>query len=103
MTTIEKDCRGNWRAESQFELSNNRVLQFITNKVHTGSIVTRASVLTREGKCLSHMVYQDFSKCMSTSNDRCTAKNVTALHTKAMEQIDEVYAAVAAHYEAALV
>ena len=98
MTTICKDVRGNWRAEYNLDLAAAKVLQISTHKVNDGSIVTRASVSTRDGAFLSHMVYRDFSQCIKTSMDRCTAKNVNAQHEAAMAKLPEIQEAVTAWY-----
>ena len=102
MTSIRKDIRNNWRAEDSIELGSNRVLQVTTVKVSSGEIVTRASVHKRAGGFLSHMMFQDFSQCLKTSQSRCTEKNVTAQHNEAMKQIDAIKEAVTAHYDKAL-
>jgi hypothetical protein len=98
MTTICKDVRGAWRAEDNLDLAASKVLQISTHKVSNGAIVTRASVSTRDGAFLSHMVYRDFSQCIKISKDRCTAKNVNAQHEAAMAKLPEIQEAVTAWY-----
>ena len=98
MTSIRKDIRNNWRAEDSIELGSNRVLQVTTVKVSSGEIVTRASVHKRAGGFLSHMMFQDFSQCLKTSQSRCTEKNVAAQHAAAMAKINEVHSAITVHY-----
>jgi hypothetical protein len=98
MTTICKDVRGNWRAEDNVDLVAAKVLTITTNKVSDGSIVTRASVSTKDGAFMSHMVYRDFSQCIKISKDRCTAKNVNAQHEAAMAKLPEIQEAVTAWY-----
>jgi hypothetical protein len=100
MTThIRKDIRGNWRAEDSINLAAaNRVLQITTSKVDGGLVVTRATVSTRDGGFLSHMVYQDFSQRLMTAQVRCTEKNVTAQHAAAVAKLAEIKEAVTAWY-----
>ena len=98
MTTVHKDIRGSWRAQNDYELGNNKVLQISTSKVSDGSIVTRATVHMHDGAFLSHRMFTDFSQCIKTSRDRCTEKNVTAQHTAAVAKLAEIKEAVTAWY-----
>ena len=98
ITTITKDIRGSWRAEDKFDLTVLRVLTITTSKVHNGDLVTRATVSTRDGSFLSHVMFQDFSQCMKASKVRCTSKAVAAQHGEAVSKLDELCESVAAHY-----
>ena len=103
MTIVSKDCRNNWRAEDTYDLGNNKQLTITTNKMFDHSLCTRATVSTVEGGFVSHMMYQDFSKCIKLTKDRCTAKNVEAQHAIATGQLEYLKQAVATHYSIALV
>lgn len=103
MTILEKDCRGNWRAEDTYLLDNNRQLTITTNKMFDGSLVTRATVGTLEGKMVSHMMYQDFAKCIKMVNDRCTAKNVAAMQAIGTGMLDYLKECARLHYATAVV
>jgi hypothetical protein len=98
MTTVHKDFRGSWRAQDDYELSDKQVLQISTSKVSDGSIVTRATVHMHDGDLLSHRVFTDFSQCIKTSRDRCTAKNVATQHAAAVDKLAEIKEAVTAWY-----
>jgi hypothetical protein len=101
MTFTSKDIRGNWRAEDSINLAPaGKVLQIVTNKTSDGTIVTRATVSTRDGGFLSHMMFQDFSQRLMTAKIRCTEKNVSAQHADAMARLAEVQSAVTAWYAA---
>lgn len=97
-TDICKDIRGAWRAEDRVDLTNDRVLVIATTKVSDGSIVTRASVSTRDGVFMTHRMYRDFSHCIKISKDRCTAKVVSAQHAAAVAKLPELHEAVTAWY-----
>ena len=54
MTIVQKSIRGTWEAEDQIDLSATTVLKVNTHKVQSGSLVTTATVHTRDGRYLSH-------------------------------------------------
>jgi hypothetical protein len=87
-----RDQRGNLRAESNLNLSDDLILTFITHKVFGGELVTTASVNhdAHDG-FLSHTLYQDYRKTLAcVSYPRITAKVMEAQHAKALEALDDV-------------
>ena len=74
-------CIYGWKAESQVELGNDRVLSITTMKRSSGALVTTASVGKREGMFISHMMFQDFNTSVETSTPKkVTQKAVETQH-----------------------
>jgi len=99
MTIVSKDCRNNWRAEDTYDLGNSQQLNISTHKVFSGELVTTATVGKVDGGFVSHMMYQDFNKCVNRTKDRCTQKNVEAQHAIAVGMLDYLKEAVKLHYQ----
>lgn len=97
METLVRKGHNGWRAKSEIQLDNNRVLSIETSKGSYGGLTTWASVSVRDGDFLSHRLFQDFSKnIIKTNPSRVTAKVVEAQH--ALINLDEVLAMVEQHY-----
>jgi hypothetical protein len=101
-TSIRKNYRGNWEAETHIdmpELGVDKFLDITTTKRYSGNLVTTASVHTRDGYFVTHMMYQDFNTNYLTSGDRCTEKNVRKQHDLAIYQcLGAIKALAIAHY-----
>lgn len=98
MTLVRKDHRGAWRADDAYDLGNNKQLSITTHKVCSGNLVTTATVGTVDGAFVSHMMFQDFSKCIKMTTDRCTQKNVETQHKIATDMLDYIKESVRIHY-----
>lgn len=82
-TTIRKNTRGLWEARSEMRLDpkDNRVLQVVTGKDHTGRLRTFASVARKEGSFLHHHIFQDYAEIVfSVGAKRVTESVVRAQH-----------------------
>ena len=83
MTIIRKDVRGNWKAEDDLDIGDNRRLKVSTFKDSGGYLVTTASVCTVDGMWETHKVHEDFSKRLEKSApSRITEKAVGLQHGK---------------------
>lgn len=100
MTTLHKDCRGNWTAEDNIALPDGRQLRLSTHKVCSGNLVTTATVGRLEGGFFSYTMYQDFSKRLATAAARCTAKVVATQHEAVLANIESLKQEIAAFYSA---
>lgn len=81
-TYIRKDIRGNWKAETAVDLTDELVFTMSTSKLSTGTLSTLASVSHRKNGMLTHMMYQDYSRNLErTRYPRITSKVVTTQHT----------------------
>lgn len=98
MTHIFKDRYGKWRAETRFDLDDNRVLEIHTRKTERGELVTYATVSTVANGYKTHRVFQDYSKCLAADKVRCDAKNVVHQHDKVLSMIDTLRADISRHY-----
>jgi hypothetical protein len=104
MTVVEKDCRNNWRAEDEIDLSNGRAVSIVTSKVWGGAVVTRAQVGVRKGNMFSFTVYEDFSRVLKhTVTKRCSAKFVSEQHALALHELGALKLAIESFYEFGLV
>jgi hypothetical protein len=97
-THIRRDYRKNWKAETRIDLGDKRELKISTHKTEHGALITHASVGKREGPCVTHALYEDFSTRLAAQNVRCTEKNVREQHEGVMRTLDSILAAVAQHY-----
>lgn len=98
-TRVSKSIRGKWGAKSELMLTDTIQLSISTHAVHSGELITSASVGHLEGNFVSHMMYQDYSKTISRSNPaRCTAKWVENQHTTALSHLEHVLAEVRLQY-----
>ena len=101
MIRVHKDMRGNWKAESNFDLADGRSLEITTHKVSSGQLVTTAIVGKNEGAFFSYMMYQDFSKRLSVSKpSRITSKVVDEQQCLAVKQLGDLKVEIAAYYAA---
>jgi hypothetical protein len=98
-TSIRKNYRGNWKAETHIdmpELGVDKFLEITTTKQYKG-LTTTTTVNTREGYFVTHTMYQDFSTTF-VSGDRCTEKNVRKQHERILSQLEQIKALAVAHY-----
>lgn len=101
-TTVHKNYRKNWEAETQVEMPElglNKFLDITTTKRYSGHLVTTVSVCTSERGMVTHMVYQDFNIRFIVSGDRCTKANVTKQHKSAVSQLNYLKLLALAHYK----
>ena len=99
MTLIRKDIRGNWKAESKFNLPNGRSLEISTHKVSSGQLITSAIVGKDEGAFFSYVMYQDLSERMVYSAPtKCTGKKVEEQHNHALTLVEDLKTKIAAFY-----
>jgi len=81
-TTVYKDnIWKTWKAESRLDLGGSRNLKFHTSKVHSGKLVTTASVCKIDGVFESHMVYQDLYVTLASNKVRVTEKACREQHS----------------------
>lgn len=104
---VTKDMRGDNRAENDFEMGNDRVLRISTHKVFGGNLVTTASVHTRIGTAMRHIISYgvddgtaDYHKRLASNKVRCTAKTIAEQQMDALRQLDTLKAEAHAHYAA---
>ena len=90
LTRYGKDYRGNWNAETVIKLPNDLRLKINTSKVHTGELVSHATVCKVERGFEVHKLYDDFSSCIDRNKVRCTEKNVKAQHDRALTYLDQI-------------
>ena len=82
-TYVRKDVRGNWKAETDFPLSDTKRLKLSTSKVSTGHLVTTLTGCTVDGIWETHELHKDFYKRLEVSKPgRVTEKAVTEQHNK---------------------
>lgn len=97
-TTIRKDTRGNWKAETNVEMPDSRRLKVSTYKTDSGVVVTHATVSKVEKNWETHVMYEDFSRRLDASRyPRVTSKVIEAQHSK--HDINAIIAEVLAFYE----
>ena len=100
-----RDVRNNWRTSEEHELGNGLVLTITTHKVSSGSIVTSASVLKREGGFMVHAMYQDFSKRLGIAQFRATPKAMGEHHDACIKDaggLDSLIKEAKCHHRAEL-
>lgn len=98
-TIIKRDTHNNWRAVTDHDMGEDRVLRISTYKSGTGDLLTTASVQhrTKQG-FLVFAIFKDYNKVLAREKVRCTAKNVEAQHNKALEQFETIKADATRHY-----
>ena len=70
-----------WKADTQVELGNNKVLTITTMKRSNGSLATIASVGIQEGMFISHFMFTDYNKTIDvTYPKKVTQKAVETQH-----------------------
>ena len=70
-----------WKAETQVDLEDNKLLTIVTMKRASGQLATTASVGTKNGMFVSHVMFQDYNKTIdSSSPKRFTQKLIEAQH-----------------------
>jgi len=97
-----KDIRGNWAEVSFINLSGNKRLKISTHKVHSGVLVTSATVIIMENGFETHRMFQDYSyRVIVDRPKRVTSKVVEEQHGKLMDDKPKLLAiigAAEAHY-----
>jgi hypothetical protein len=99
VVTVQKDFRGSWRARTEYELTDSKILQIQTSKTRNGVIATYATVQVVEGEFVTHRAFTDFSQCIATTTISCTSRNVAEQHTRALGKLDDIKQAVTAWYQ----
>lgn len=79
-TRVYKSKFNGWTAHDELDLGNNRVLSIVTCKRNGGAITTHASVATRSGAFLHHVMFQDYSATVAQGGTRATEKAIIELH-----------------------
>jgi hypothetical protein len=80
-TTITKDLRNTWKAETKEMITPELQLTMTTRKMSDGYLVTAAHVSKLEGNFLRHALYEDMNqRICSTKPKRVTSKVVEAQH-----------------------
>lgn len=75
--------RNGWQARSLIPMGfNNRHLEIFTSKRFDGYLTTSASVVKIENGALTMMLFQDYSKTLTRTKNRCTEKSVQLQHTQ---------------------
>ena len=106
MTTRIYRDRDGWRAETQIDLEDRRVLKLRTSKCSMGrGLQTVATVWSYSGNgLLSHAMdlgtgYGDFREIVvTTPASRITEKLVTEQHDRLLKQVDAIRVQVGAFY-----
>lgn len=99
-TKIEKGYDG-WRARTEIDLEDSRVLVINTSKAFR-CLRAQATVHARDKfGYLVFVMFGDFTKRILTdTTSRCTEKTIRALHEQALGAVPFIKVAVAAHYDA---
>lgn len=98
MTVLEKDMRGNWRAEDSFTVDDGRTAELVTHKVYSGCVVTSVQVGRRNGPVFEFH-NEDFRTSVKTTKPaRTTEKYILAQHQEVMHGIEQLKLQIAAHY-----
>lgn len=85
-TFIGKDMRGSWKATSLVNVGDDSLeCKIVTSKIFSGEIQSRVTVGKIDGGFVSHKMYQDYSKCVSSAIVRCTEKTVKVRHAQALD------------------
>ena len=98
MATARKNMHNEWEVVDEIDLPDDRVLRIYTSRRSSGFLSTTATVGRLEGGFFSFMMFQDYSKTVSSEKVRCTQKTVEAHHAAAMVGIEKIKADVAAFY-----
>ena len=99
-TRIYKDNNKNWRAETNIDISNDRVISITTSKTMTGSLNTNVSVSERVAGFLKHIRFVDYNKIYNFSIPvRITEKVVSVQHNETLNIIDDIINDVVKFYE----
>lgn len=97
-TTISRTKSG-WRATTELPFDDNRVLDLTTARIG-GQLKARAAVMTVNGAFRTTVFFRDYSAVVVDSDKSATEKNVKALHTLALGNIEEVLTEARAFYAA---
>lgn len=97
-TNLYKGREG-WTAETSVELDAPYSLEIRTFKSNRG-LVTTANRMKNENGGQSFIMFSDFTKTVSLTQDRCTEKTVKAQHAAALAKINSIKAECAAFYVA---
>lgn len=99
VTRIAKDIRGAWSATTTVNMTQSYALRIRTFKNYNGDLVTLAETPKVEKGHLIHQSDKDFSRRLATVRpQRVSATVVDNLHWEQLEKMEEVLAAVKAHY-----
>lgn len=87
------------KATTEINLEGDKVLTISTRKLRTGWIISSASVATREGAFLKHLLYTDFNRVISQDPcSRITQKAIDNLHAKSLDRLEDIKNLVNIHY-----
>ena len=102
MTTITKDIRNGWTAETRFDLDEVKVLTITTMKRWDKTLSTTATVQTKsvtDGvKWLTFAAGRDFRKTMLQESVRATQKSVAKQHETVLGHLSTIKQRIAEHY-----
>ena len=97
--TVFKDSRNNWKAVSEFSLTDDLTLTISTSKKWNGCLSTRASVSQFARGFHCHRMYHDFSRNLDeVKYSRITSKVVTAQHLQCISKVTDLTEAALQHY-----
>lgn len=96
-TTIYKDIRNHWHAETHVPLKGDMQLRISTWKTDRG-LASFASVCRIENGYVTHMITQDYSRRIFMEKVRCTEKAVREQHGRALEMLCDILKEVEHHY-----
>lgn len=105
MNKLTKDARNGWTAETQIELSGDRVLTVTTMKRWDKSLTTTASVSKRSfTDGIAFLTFRmggdgDFYKTLAKEQVRVTEKAVQTQHDKVLEQLTAIKQAALDYYD----
>lgn len=96
-TTIYKDIRNNWHAETHIPLEGIQQLRISTWKTDSGDLQSFASVCKVENGYVTHMIHQDYSRRVIVNRVRCTEKAVREQHKQAIALLPKILEDIAQH------
>ena len=102
MTTITKNIRNGWQAETRVDLDGVKVLTILTMKRSDKSLTTTATVQTRESlrgmSMLSFVMGTDYHQTVLKEDIRATEKSVAKQHETVLGHLSTIKDRIAEHY-----
>lgn len=102
--------RDGWRAKTEMDLpgitlnegmigetTKQGMLTISTSKTSRG-LETGASVAFRDGRFMTHRLYQDFNARFAASDSRCTEKAIRTMHDAALAKLPTILECAYKHY-----
>ena len=96
-TYLRKSLHNGWQCETNVDLGNKLRLKVSTYK-SAKHIVSIASVCTVEGAFETHKMHEDFWARLEAHKNKCTEKNVQAVHAQALDRLPEFMPEIAKQY-----